>query len=122
MSRAARLGVRSVALTPLGMSAVQGPGSKDIGASSGLAPWPGLSELPELVDDVVSAALDALRNAGCVLKIRLLTEVEEAVRVGQAIAEVVAGSPESVFERAERPSRPPLPAGLFEIPPSGTPL
>ncbi len=92
-------------------------------ASTGSARWPGLSELPELVDDVVSAALDALRSAECVLKLRLLTEVEEAVRVGQAIVEVVAGSPESVFEGVtERPSRPPLPAGLSEIPPSGTPL
>ncbi len=101
VARAVRLGVRRVALAPLGLSAAEGPSSRagrsGDGDSSHLSP---ASELPELLDDVVSAALDALQGAAASLRLRLLIEADEAPRAGRVLAEAIAGVPEVAFQGA----------------------
>jgi hypothetical protein len=89
VARSVRLGAASIVLAPLGV---------------------GDNPLWELVDDIVSAAVDALNTADAVLRLRLAVAPEEAARVGSALTDVSAGLPDVKFER------------LRESPPaSGTP-
>jgi hypothetical protein len=80
VARSVRLGAASIVLAPLGV---------------------GDNPLWELVDDIVSAAVDALNAAAAdaVLRLRLAVAPEEAARVGSALADVSAGIPGVKFER-----------------------
>ena len=83
VTRAARLGASSIVLAPLAA---------------------GESRLSELADSIVTAALDALREAGSTLRIRLWVTPDDAPRVGSAFAEVAAGLSEVKFERLREPA------------------
>jgi len=112
VTRTAQLGVSSIALAPLDLAAGPRASSLDVAERrsepSGSRGWNELSEsseLIELIDDIVSAALDALRGAGASLRARLLVEPDQASRVSRALGDATAGSPEMIFEGASQPAR-----------------